>query len=776
MTDTSTYRFSPSLFGFAIGFLLAKHRSFWQRHPILRFSLQSAVAIAIIGIFSATIIAWDYYKKSAEYDPAAVAEFHRGGMVLDSEGEMIGSLADDGRILVRRDEIPDHLIAALMAAEDSRFYQHPGFDAVGIMRAAVANFRRDGIAQGGSTITQQLARNTHDLGGRTIQRKLLEVFFSLRIEEEFSKDEIVTHYLNRIYFGSGFNGIGAAANGYFGKHVSELTTAESAMLCSLIRRPNALSPFNNPEVAELNKERVLNRMVAEGFLDRKTAENPAFRVVSVIPNKGRNNRPRFLLSKIRSEARQLMGQRPPSGIIVETSLNTGLQKMGESILAEKITAIESQEGREFPHPTRADFRSGRISSPDYLQGSAVVIENATGRIVSAICSRDPFESDYDRLSLSHRSAGTAFFPFVYAAAYESGSATPMSDSYDVPIDNREVMLGGQSGILGEWGTESFGRKYLGKVPSGYALIAGKNAATARLGFDTGLDNVKAVAHQAGINSTLPDYPSAFLGAGEVNLLELTHAYTTFPNKGWRTGRVGLIDRITTRNGELLYQRSVEKENPQRAFSEQTADQVRTLLTQAVHERASAEASAQLASLGSKVGGMTGTSVGSENNWFIGFNDRYTWGVWVGMDMPQPIYENAFAKDTALPIWSDFALYLDPQEKEWNMAGEKSLVPVCVDSGCLAHVGCRERGHRLIGVPRGSDTAGLEYCRTNKSREELSETAELARYRAEPMVRAIPVSMKTKTAEPQNSFSPVSTETSPLVGENVYGILDSVVSR
>ncbi len=764
------------MFGFAFALLLAKHRLFWKRHPFLRVSLQAVVALAIVGLFSAFFIGRGYYLKAAEHDPAAVAEFQRGGMVLDAEGEMIGSLADDGRILVQREEIPNHLVAALMAAEDSRFYDHPGFDAIGIVRAAIANFRKNEIDQGGSTITQQLARNSCDLGGRTIHRKLVEVFFAAQIEKEFSKDEIVTHYLNRIYFGSGFHGVGAAANGYFGKDVSELTVAESAMLCGLIRRPNALSPFNNLELAELNKERVLDRMVLEGFLDSEVASEPAFRVAKVVENKGRNNRPRFLLSQIRKEARSLMGERPASGIVVETSLNSGLQKFGESILAERITEIESKEGRDFPHPTRADYKSGRITSPSYLQGSAVVIENTTGRIVSAICSRDPFESDYDRVTLSRRSAGTAFLPFVYAAAYESGVANPVSTVYDVPMDNREVMLGGQSGILGEWGAETSGRQYLGTVPSGYALIAGKNAATVRLGFETGLDNVKAIAHQAGINSTLPDYPSTFLGAGGVNLLELTHAYTTFPNKGWRTGRVGLIDRITTRDGELIYQRSVEEEKPRRAFSERTADQIRTLLSQAIHERASAETSAKLASLGSKVAGMTGTSCNSEDNWFVGFNDRYTWGVWVGMDLPQPIYKNAFAKDTALPIWSDFALSLDPQEKVLAMRGEKELTPLCVDSGCLAHVGCRERGHRLIGIPRTSDVAHLAYCRSNDSRKELSETAKLANFRAEPMVRAVPISLKDGPTRPSNTFAPVKTETPPLVGENVFGILDELAVR
>ena len=761
-----------SIYPLYFGFFLSSHKQFWKKQRFLSVALRAVAALVVIAIFSAAIIGWSCYNKAEAYDPRVVAEFQRGGMVLDSEGEMIGSLADDGRILVRREEIPDHLVAALMAAEDTRFYDHAGFDPIGIARAATVNFQKKGFDQGGSTITQQLARNSFDLGGRTLHRKLVELFVALRIEKEFTKEEIVTHYFNRVYFGSGFHGIGAAANGYFGKKVSEFTAAESAMVCGLIRSPKALSPFQNPAAAEANKERVLNRMVSEGFIDRDTAEDPAFRVAKVIKNDGRNNRPRFLLTRIRREARLLMADPPISGIMVETSLNSGLQKFCESILAEKLTQIESREGRDYPHPTRADYQAGRISNPDYLQGAAVVIENGTGRILSAICSRDSFESVYDRVTLSRRSAGTAFIPFVYAAAYESGAATPFTDAFDAPIDNREVMLGGVEGILGEWGTETPGLHYLGRIPSGYALIAGKNAATVRLGFQTGLEKVKAIARQAGINSELPDFPSAFLGAGEVSLLELTHAYTTFPNNGWRTGRAGLIDRITSRDGEVIYERSSADDTPERAFSERTATQIRTLLSQAIHERADSETSTQLASLGARVGGMTGTSSGSDNNWCVGFNDLYTWGIWVGMDRPQPIYENAFARDTALPIWSELAVCLDPPEEIAEGERDPEIVPVCVDSCALAHVGCRERGHRLVGLPRSGYIAALAYCGKNQSRGEISRTAQTAEVRARPVPRATPVRFDSKEKAYTDTFQPVASDTPPLAGENVFGILDN----
>lgn len=752
------------------------HKSFRRKHRVLFGSLLAVTVLAGVAIFLAAVVGWSCYQEATVYDPGIVAEFQRGGMVLDSAGEMIGSLAGDGRILVRRDEIPDHLVAALMAAEDTRFYDHVGFDPIGIARAALVNFRKKGVVQGGSTITQQLARNSFDLGGRNLHRKIVELFVAMRVENAFTKDEIVTHYFNRVYFGSGFYGIGAAANGYFGKPVSDLTVAESAMMCGLIRSPNALSPFLNPDAAEAGKERVLNRMVSEGLVDRDAAEDSSFRIAGVIGNDGRNNRPRFLLTLIRREARLLMADRPIHGIIVETSLNSDLQKYGESVLAEKLTRIESGEGRDYPHPTRADYQAGRLSEPDYLQGAAVVIENGTGRILSAIGSRDSFESDYDRVTLSRRSAGTAFIPFVYAAAYESGAATPFTEVFDAPIDNREVMLGGVEGILGEWGMESSGFHYLGRIPSGYALIAGKNAATVRLGFQTGLEKVEAVARLAGIRSDLPDFPSAFLGAGEVSLLELTHAYTTFPNKGWKTGRAGLIDRITSRDGEVIYERTTAAFPSERAFSELTASRIRVLLSQAVGERVDSETSAQLGSLTSKVGGMTGTSSGSDNNWFIGFNDLYTWGIWVGMDIPQPIYENAFARDTALPIWSQLAVSLDLPEQIDEGKPVADVVPVCVDSCSLAHIGCRERGHRIIGLPRGGQSDSPAYCRKDQSRADLSRAARTAEVRAKPLIRATPVGFKSGGKTYTDAFQPVASDTPPLAGEDVFGVLDQWMGR
>lgn len=762
-------------FGFDLGFLFWFRRYFWQRHYILRIALKSFLVLGFLAVLAAAAVAvpvgLSYYEKAQEYDPIAVAEFKGGGLVYDSQGELVGSLADDGRILLRREQIPDHFVAALMAAEDARFMEHRGFDPIGITRAAIANFRKNGIAQGGSTITQQLARNSYDLGGRTIHRKLVELFFAIRIEKEFTKDEIVTHYLNRVYFGSGFWGLGAAAKGYFDKSPEELTVAESAMLSGLIRRPNTLSPFNNPELAEAAKDGVLKRMVVEGSLEPQALGNPEFAEVSVRDNQGRNNRPRYLLGAVRREAREILQDHSHRGLLVETSINSDLQAFGESVVADHLTAIESQEGRDYPHPTRNDYLAGRTPVPDYLQGAAVVLENRTGRILAAVGSRDLFESSYDRVALSKRQAGTAFHPFVYAAAYESGAATPMSAAFDAPMDNREVMLGGQSGILGEWGDETLSRQYLGRIPSGYGLISGKNAATVRLGFQTGIENVHALSRRAGIRSPLPSYPSSFLGAGEVSLLELAHAYTTFPNDGWRTGRTGMIDRIVTGEGEVLYRRTVEKEKPVRAFSERTARQIKALLAQAVREKADENTADRLRSLSGQVAGMPGTSVDSENNWFVGFNDRYTWGVWVGMDRPQPIYRHAFSRDTALPMWARLAAVLDSDDAvAGNSDKEPELVPVCLESFALAHEGCTERGHRYVGLPDDGSYASLDFCRAGGSRGELSEKAEAAEFRATPVLRATPVSANPN-AGPRAPSKPVAPEVPPLSGENVFGILD-----
>jgi len=215
-----------------------------------------------------------------------------------------------------------------------------------------------------------------------------------------------------------------------------------------------------------------------------------------------------------------------------------------------------------------------------------------------------------------------------------------------------VMLGGEAGILGEWGAEGDAREYRGKITAREALVEGKNAATVRLGFQVGLDAVKDVVYRTGIRSNLPEYPSTFLGAGEVSLLEMTHAYTVFPNGGIRSNETGMIDRIVDRDGLILYDREGDSTREKvRAIEEQVANDIAGMLAEAVYRRARPDQAKSLSALRGKIGGTTGTTVSFDNAWFVGFNSKYSWGIWVGMDKPATIYPRAFSRDLALPVWA-----------------------------------------------------------------------------------------------------------------------------
>ncbi|MAS92852.1 MAG: hypothetical protein CMO55_06605 [Verrucomicrobiales bacterium] len=730
----------------------------WRSKPLWRFGVYTAAVLAISTIAVGSVLGFSYYQRAQNVNLADVSSFGASGVVLDQGGKVIGSLNPDGRFLLGKGEVPETFKMALLAAEDSRFYQHNGFDPQGIARAMVANVKEGGISQGGSTITQQLARNSADIGGRTLDRKLVELFLSFRIEEAFSKEEILTHYANRVYFGSGYHGLGAAANGYFGKDAADLSLGEAAALAGLIRSPNRLSPFNNRDASIECKNRVVARMLDEGYITPEMANLAVQEELKLPVARSKRGRPLYLISAVRREVVKDLGFEGVQGLIIQTSLDLELQRKAESMLSRKIEKLERSEGIEFPHQTLTEYQEGEMSDPDFLQGAAVIIENKTGRVITSVGSRDHLSSHYDRVSLMKRPAGFAFAPFVYAAAFDSEKSSPLASLYDVPIDNRHVMMGGQSGILGEWSSENEQNQYLGRIPASYGLLSGKNAATARIGFDTGLKEVKMKALLTGIESKLRDYPSTFLGASEVSLRELAQAYTIFPNMGKRPATVGLVDRITDENGNVLYDRELESGRLVSAVKENTASIIGETLKQRTNMKASPEAAAILADLKGEVAGMGGTSYNSEDNWYIGSNAKYTWGVWLGFDDAKPIYDKAFSRDTAMPIWADLGSLLDTGER-LPFSGRCNNVYVCLESGKAGHKGCLAAGHQICPVPVVGDYRIRKYCGADTVRDTVEQ--EIPQARPVSLTRAQPI---------RKPRGVVKSKIAPVVGGDSYGVL------
>ncbi|HRQ90860.1 MAG TPA: biosynthetic peptidoglycan transglycosylase, partial [Bacteroidia bacterium] len=313
----------------------AKRRPLWLH--LIVVVLQTLLLVPVYaGVVLAAVLAgvgWHYYDASERLDMGLVDRPEIGALVRDVRGEVIGRAGSKNRILIQRDEIPAHFVDALIAAEDQRFFAHPGFDPVGSVRAAWANYRAEAIREGGSTLTQQLARDVYQLEGKDMDRKLSEIAASVRIEQRYSKDEILVHYLNRVYFGSGFYGLGSAARGYFGKRVSELTLDESALICGVIPSPSRYSPFVNPARAREYRDQTLRRMVDTGKLDAKLLDGLLAKETPVASSRAdsiERGQVTYLLGRIERELRADMKRWPEQpetldGYVIDTSVDLALQ-------------------------------------------------------------------------------------------------------------------------------------------------------------------------------------------------------------------------------------------------------------------------------------------------------------------------------------------------------------------------------------------------------------------------------------------------------------------
>jgi penicillin-binding protein 1A len=543
---------------------------------------------------------------------------------VDANGVEIGRAGSMNRVIIRREDIPVHFVDALIAAEDQRFFVHPGFDPVGSFRAALANMRSEAIKEGGSTLTQQLARDVYRLEGKNIDRKLSEIAAAVRIEKRYSKDEILVHYLNRIYFGSGFYGLGAAARGYFGKKVGDLTADEAALICGVIPSPSRYSPFVSPERARENRDQTLRRMNEIGKLgDSELVMSLAreTRVASSRDDALKRGQIAYLIARIERELRAELETwpEPPGsldGLTVETSVDLAAQQEAAQKMDRYLGQIEK----------------GPVEK-DPLEAAFVLIENRTGHIVVSVGSRDYQRSEYDRAVEMKRPPGSAFLPFLYAAAFESGSFTPATVLLDAPFDNREMGLGAIGGVLGEWSTENPANRWEGGITAAEALAKSKNSPSARLALGLGLDPVRRVVRSCGIGTELREMPGSLLGASEASLIELTRAYSVFANGGTPAPVLRLIREIRDASGKIAARPASNAPAP------------------ALKETTTGAILGSLSSSGAVPGarGKSGTTATFTDAWHFGFDKTHAWGVWIGRDRFTPIRPLAFGSEIATPL-------------------------------------------------------------------------------------------------------------------------------
>jgi len=655
-----------------------------------------AVLIVALAVFVSSLIA-DLKAQARTFDLNKLEQMESASVILDRNGKIFGQIYVENRETVPYEQLSPDLINAVVAVEDAKFYQHHGYDLLGIIRAALKNVTAGHVRQGASTITQQLARNSFSLKERTFRRKLLEIFLAQRIEEQFGKQKIMELYLNRIYFGGGLYGAEAAARGYFGKSAHDMSLAECATLAGLVKSPNRLSPWSDRANSREVRDYALDRMRDLGFISRERCA--AARAEQIVIGSRQNAQGQtYAVDYIRQQVIAAVGwdRAMNEGFRIHTTVDVDLQKAAEDSLRAHLESVEQRPdyNHQIYSAYAASFRKAKASgtmsdqpAPEYLQGAVIGLDNATGDILVLVGGRDFEHNQYNRALQSRRPAGTAMLPLVYAAAFEKGMY-PGSLVEDSPLDNRAVMIGGTTGILGEWGPESAENRYEGTMTARQALAKSKNGATVRIGMNAGVDAVLQLCSAAGVHSTLRPYPATFLGSSEVTLPELALAYTIFPNGGWRPNTPHILGRIEEKDGTLVWdgkQESIRK----LVIKPETAYEVHSCLVDALQSGTGKAAFTHFGLKKMPAAGKTGTAYDFTDALFAGYDSNFTCAVWAGFDKPQKIYRGAFGCELALPIWVDVmntAAKSYPPREIKEPSGLKQI-EICSRSGLLATDKC-----------------------------------------------------------------------------------------
>ncbi|UXN61552.1 transglycosylase domain-containing protein [Phyllobacterium zundukense] len=528
--------------------------------------------------------------------------------IVSVEGDLIANRGASGGEAISLHDMSPYLPEAVVAIEDRRFYSHFGVDPIGFTRAMVANVMSGRLVQGGSTITQQLAKNLFLTPDRTIERKVQEVMLALWLEQKYTKDQILEMYLNRVYLGSGSYGVAAASRRYFNKSAKEVTLPEAALIAGLLKAPSRLSPARDPKAARERSQLVLAAMREQGMIGDKelnfAMKQPATRAASYW-----SGSEQYVADRVIEELPDLIGD-VRSDVIVDTTVDLGLQKLGEASIRDLI----SKNGEKL----------------NVSQGALVSVDG-TGAVRALVGGYDYANSQFDRASEAKRQPGSAFKPFVYLSALEQGF-TPESVRNDAPIR------------IGNWTPGNFNGKYFGKVTLAEALARSLNSVSAQLVMEVGPTTVVSTAHRLGIQSNLTANASLALGTSEVTLLELTDSFVPFANGGYRAPPY-IIRRVTTNEGKVLYQH--KNTATDRVIEPRNVGMMNAMLRQTVDT-----GTATKAKFGWPAAGKTGTSQNFRDAWFIGYTSNLTTGVWFGNDDGKPTRKITGGSLPAI-AWKDF---------------------------------------------------------------------------------------------------------------------------
>ncbi|HEY2709683.1 MAG TPA: penicillin-binding protein 1A [Caulobacteraceae bacterium] len=583
--------------------------------------------IFIVGFLA--VFATDLPDTSTLYQvkrQPSISYLDRSGALVAVRGSQISPPVDI-------DQLPAYVPAAFVSIEDRQFYHHFGFNPWGMIRAEFYNLTHRGATlQGGSTITQQLARNLFLTPTQNIRRKTQELILAVWLETKFSKKQILALYLNRVNFGGGAYGIEAASQRYFNKPASQLTLGEAALLAATMKGPSRYNPAANGDRAAKRATTVLNAMVETGAItaaQRDQAFAAPVRVSSTLASQ----RAQYFTDWLDGQVRALLGKEPTDDLVVETTLDLPIQAQAEQAVKAGIAAHANQG----------------------VQQSALVALDGEGRIRAYVGGVSYADSQFDRATQAQRQAGSSFKPFVYLTAMEAGH-TPSEMVVDEPI------------TIGNWSPKNFEGKYLGEITLEKALAQSINTVAARLANEVGTNNVAATAHRLGISSTIQTDPSMALGAVEVTPLEMAEAYDAFANGGFRAHAYG-IERIRTASGQVLYDHGVDKSAAQQVIGQPALSEMTEMMRQVVASGTGARAKIG----GYDLAGKTGTTSDYRDAWFVGFTGGFVTAVWVGRDDNTPM-KRVTGGGAPAEIWRNFMAPSLPRLQAQAIPGGAPLPP------------------------------------------------------------------------------------------------------
>ena len=563
-------------------------------------------------------------KSIKDYNPKMTT------LVLARDHQVVKEIFDENRRVVSMATMPDLLPKAFVAAEDARFYEHPGVDVWSIFRALFHNLRSGTKAQGGSTISQQVTRSLLLTRKKVYSRKIKEAILAYRIDSVLSKDEILYIYLNQIYLGEGAYGVEAAARTYFNKGVKNLSLGQAALLAGLPQAPSRYSPLKDIKTAKKRQAYVLNRMAEEGYISAEAARKAFKDNLFLNTDREYSFGSEYYVQQVSNYVSAKYGKETlaTGGLVIHTCLDPALQQSAMTAVQRGVAALNTAQGKgENP------------------QAAMLVMETGTGKVRAVVGGVDFLASQFDRAIQARRQPGSAFKPIVYAAALEKGF-TPDSVFMDEPIS----LAGASRGKT--WEPKNFDNRYHGLTTLKTGLIQSRNIVAIKLLQEVGINRVARMAKDLGIRSKLkPDLTMA-LGSSGISLLEMTGAYSAFANHGSYTPPV-FIEKIIDRHGNILEENSSGKI---RVMSEKTADLMDYMLQEVIRQGTGRQAQG----LKRTAAGKTGTTDNNMDAWFIGYTRDFLAGVWVGHDKKMSLGNHASGGQVAAPIWLDFMKQLEEE--------------------------------------------------------------------------------------------------------------------